>query len=131
MSFRIGKNPLPGKLNPLTGMPYGYTLLRHAPIDRDLFRYPNAAPVDGLVPNVPALPTWKFATPHNIRPLSETSAIHLDATVCANCHGTAFSQFWLTDPLQDDEGWLEAAYEAEDAAANTGVVQPTALPTSP
>ncbi len=130
MSFRIGKNPLPGKLNPLTGLPYEYALLRHAPIDRDLFLYPIADPVPGLVPNVPALPTWKFATPHNIRPLSETSAIHMDPSVCANCHGPDFSLYWLTDPLVNDEGWLEDVldYELDEAAANAGVVQPAAVP---
>ncbi len=132
MSFRIGRSPLPGKLNPLTGMPYGYTLLRHVPIDADLFRYPTADEVLGLVPNVPGLPTWTFATPHSIRALPGASGtVHLDPTACSSCHGGTFADYWLTDPLVDDEGWLEAPYEPDETAANAGVVQPGPVPMGP
>jgi thiosulfate/3-mercaptopyruvate sulfurtransferase len=69
--------------------------LRHVPIDPEAFAYYG----DDLLPNFDALPTWKYATPHNIQritPQNET---------CGSCHGNA--EFFLTaDDVAPEE--LEA-----------------------
>ncbi|MFC2046496.1 hypothetical protein ACFLTC_03130 [Chloroflexota bacterium] len=90
MMFKIGRNPLQSPDRPWTYVP-----LRHVPIDRDSFSYYG----EGLLPNFDALPTWKYATPHNIQritPQNET---------CGACHGS--TEFFLTaDDVDADE--LEA-----------------------
>jgi hypothetical protein len=90
MLFKIGLNPLQGP-----DRPWKYVPLRHVPIDRDSFAYYG----EDLLPNFDALPTWKYATPHNIQritPQNET---------CGSCHGNA--EFFLTvDDVISDE--LEA-----------------------
>ena len=53
--------------------------LRHVPIDPEVFSYYG----DDLLSNFDAVPTWKYATPHNIQrntPQTET---------CDSCHGNA------------------------------------------
>jgi thiosulfate/3-mercaptopyruvate sulfurtransferase len=90
MMFKIGRNPLQGEDRPWTYVP-----VRHVPIDPDSFEYYG----QNLLPNFDALPTWKYATPHNIQritPQNET---------CGSCHGNA--EFFLTaDDVAPDE--LEA-----------------------
>jgi thiosulfate/3-mercaptopyruvate sulfurtransferase len=90
MAFKIGLNPLKGPDRPWTYVP-----LRHVPIDADSFSYYG----ENLLPNFDSLPTWKYATPHNIQritPQNET---------CGSCHGNA--EFFLTaDDVAADE--LEA-----------------------
>jgi hypothetical protein len=59
--------------------------VRHVPITRDSFAYYG----ESLLPNFDALPTWKYATPHNIQritPQNET---------CGSCHGN--TEVFLTD----------------------------------
>ena len=72
IDFKIGLNPLRSEKRPEK-----YVLLRHVPVDPESFKFYVA---DGLS-NFDALPTWKMATPHNIRrqtPQNQT---------CNNCHG--------------------------------------------
>jgi thiosulfate/3-mercaptopyruvate sulfurtransferase len=79
MAFKIGRNPLQGP-----DRPWAYVPLRHVPIDPESFAYYG----EDLLPNFDALPTWKYATPHNIQrntPQTET---------CDSCHGNA--EFFLT-----------------------------------
>ncbi|MGD8623087.1 MAG: hypothetical protein PVF47_13200 [Anaerolineae bacterium] len=79
MLFKIGLNPLQGEDRPWTYVP-----LRHVPVDRDSFSYYG----QDLLPNFDQVPTWKYATPHNIQritPQNET---------CQTCHGNA--EFFLT-----------------------------------
>ena len=74
MAFKIGRNPLQTEDRPWTYVP-----VRHVPIDPESFAYYG----EDLLPNFDALPTWKYATPHNIQrntPQTET---------CAACHGNA------------------------------------------
>jgi thiosulfate/3-mercaptopyruvate sulfurtransferase len=55
------------------------------PVDPDSFSYYG----QNLLPNFDALPTWKYATPHNLQritPQNET---------CNACHGNA--EFFLTE----------------------------------
>jgi thiosulfate/3-mercaptopyruvate sulfurtransferase len=129
MSFRIGKNPL--WLGTGDTGNKKYAVLRHSPVDKDVFRYPLAAPIDNLLPNVTALSTWRYATPHNIqRNLLGTtgSFASFDVGNCNNCHGAAYADHWLTNPVADSEGWLQPAYQADDNTANANVIQPTAPP---
>jgi thiosulfate/3-mercaptopyruvate sulfurtransferase len=90
MMFKIGRNPLQSEERP-----WQYVPVRHVPVDRDSFSYYG----ENLLPNFDALPTWKYATPHNIQrntPQTET---------CGACHGNA--EFFLTaDDVAPDE--LEA-----------------------
>ena len=87
MSFKIGRNPLQSE-----DRPWKYVPVRHVPIDPESFAYYG----EGLLPNFDALPTWKYATPHNIQrntPQTET---------CNACHGNA--EFFLTaDDLRPEE----------------------------
>jgi thiosulfate/3-mercaptopyruvate sulfurtransferase len=79
MAFKIGRNPLQSDDRPWTYIP-----VRHVPIDPESFEYYG----EDLLPNFDAVPTWKYATPHNIQrntPQTET---------CNNCHGNA--EFFLT-----------------------------------
>lgn len=58
LDFKIGRNPLKSERRPAD-----FVVLRHIPIAPDSYR-------DYGVASLPAytdLPTWKFATPHNIR----------------------------------------------------------------
>ncbi|MCL7453239.1 MAG: hypothetical protein M8467_09335 [Anaerolineae bacterium] len=80
LAFKIGRNPLQSEERP-----WEYVPLRHVPIDPESFAYYG----ENLLPNFDALPTWKYATPHNIQritPQNET---------CQSCHGNA--EFFLTD----------------------------------
>jgi hypothetical protein len=90
MLFKIGRNPLQSQDRPWTYVP-----VRHVPIDAEAFAYYG----DDLLPNFDALPTWKYATPHNIQritPQNET---------CDACHGNP--EFFLTaDDVAPEE--LEA-----------------------
>jgi thiosulfate/3-mercaptopyruvate sulfurtransferase len=93
MDFKIGRNPLQSEERP-----WKYVPLRHVPIDPESFHYYG----ENLLPNFDALPTWKYATPHNIQritPQNET---------CQSCHGNA--EFFLTaDDVLSEE--LEANEE--------------------
>jgi hypothetical protein len=93
MAFKIGLNTEQSEDRPWTYVP-----VRHVPIDRDSFAYYG----ENLLPNFDALPTWKYATPHNIQrntPQTET---------CDSCHGNA--AFFLTaedvlpEELEANEG---------------------------
>lgn len=71
-SFLIGRNPLRSY-----DRPYGFVPVRHVPIAVDSYAYYGA----DLLPNFDSLPTWKYATPHNIQ--RETP----QAESCNACHG--------------------------------------------
>ncbi len=95
MGFKIGLNPLQSP-----DRPWQYVPLRHVPIDTESFAYYG----EDLLPGFDALPTWKYATPHNIQrntPQTET---------CDACHGNA-SLFLTADDVLPEE-----------LAANQGVV---------
>jgi hypothetical protein len=51
-----------------------------------------------------------------------------DVGNCNNCHGAAYADHWLTNPVADSEGWLQPSYQADDNTANANVIQPTAPP---
>jgi hypothetical protein len=72
MTFFIGRNP-----DQNFHRPYEYVPVRHIPVDTESYAYYG----EDLLPNFSALPTWAYATPHNIQrktPQNES---------CNNCHG--------------------------------------------
>jgi thiosulfate/3-mercaptopyruvate sulfurtransferase len=72
MTFKIGLNPLRSEKRPEK-----FVVVRHIPVDRGTFDYY----VKNGLSDFDNLPTWKMATPHNIRrktPQNET---------CNACHG--------------------------------------------
>jgi len=74
MAFKIGLNPKKSE-----DRPWDFVVLRHAPIDPTDFDFYSK----DVLSNFAALPTWKYATPHNIQritPQNET---------CNGCHGNA------------------------------------------
>ena len=90
MAFKIGLNPRTGPDRPWTYVP-----VRHVPIDPESFAYYG----EDLLPNFDALPTWKYATPHNIQRNTPQTVS------CDSCHGNA--EFFLTsDDVAPEE--LEA-----------------------
>jgi hypothetical protein len=87
MEFKIGLNPLRSRENP-----FKYVVLRHPPTNADIFDYYG----ENLLPDFDKLPTWKYATPHNIQlntPQNES---------CNSCHGNE-SLFLTEDDLLRDE----------------------------
>lgn len=89
-----------------------YTVLRHVPIDADVFAYSGVNLLAGLIPDMSALPTWKHATPHTIQRQTEITKS------CNNCHGADYTKFWFTDALGAAQGWVPDAYKADETSAN-------------
>lgn len=74
MDFKIGLNPLRSPKRPEK-----YVTLRHVPVDPKTFAFY----VENGLTNFDRLPTWKLATPHNIRRKTPQNQD------CNNCHGKA------------------------------------------
>jgi hypothetical protein len=72
MTFKIGLNPMKSE-----DRPWDYVVLRHVPVDPDSFAFYG----DDILANFDALPTWKYATPHNIQRVTPQNQ------ECNNCHG--------------------------------------------
>jgi thiosulfate/3-mercaptopyruvate sulfurtransferase len=72
LSFKIGLNPLQSEKRPEKFVP-----VRHVPVDPNTFKYYG----DIKLANFDALPTWKLATPHNIRRQTPQNKS------CNACHG--------------------------------------------
>jgi hypothetical protein len=89
MQFKIGRNPLQSEERP-----WEYVLLRHIPVTPDTFAFYG----DELMPGFDNVPTWKYATPHNIQRVTPQNA------ACDNCHGNA--EMFLTaddvDPAEQE-----------------------------
>lgn len=119
MQFRAGLNPRFGEAGQKR-----YAVLRHVPVDEDVFRYSGANAVSGLIPNLTAAPTWRYATPHSIARVTPIQAS------CNNCHAAAYAGFWLTDAVNAAFGWVGTDADAQQAetTANAGVVVPAPLP---
>jgi hypothetical protein len=79
MTFKIGRNPYQSE-----DRPWNYVLVRHIPVTPDTFAYYG----EDLLPTFDNVPTWKYATPHNIQRITPQNAN------CNNCHGN--SQLFLT-----------------------------------
>lgn len=90
MTFLIGRN-----VRKSFDRPYDYVPVRHVPISETNFDYYG----DNLLPNFNALPTWAYATPHNIQRQTPQNAS------CDACHGQE-SLFLTADKVYPEE--LEA-----------------------
>lgn len=95
LTFRIGHNP-----NKSEDRPWEYVLVRHAPVAKDTFAFYG----DDLLPGFDDMPTWKYATPHNIQRVTPQNES------CNSCHGN--EDIFLT---ADDVA-------AEELAANADVI---------
>ncbi len=81
--FKIGKNYLKSAKRP-----YDYVVVRHIPVDPDTFAYYG----DDILSNFDAVPTWKYATPHNVirqikLPGDDEADSPPQARSCNSCHG--------------------------------------------
>ena len=102
MDFEIGYNPIRS-----SERPYKYVVLRHVPTSTDICDYYGC----NLLNFFDALPTWKYATPHNIQlhtPQNES---------CEACHDNP-EIFLSKDDVRPDE--LEANKDV--------IVQDTSFP---
>ena len=95
MDFKIGRNPLKSE-----DRPWEYSLVRHVPVAPDTFAYYG----EDLLPSFDNLPTWKYATPHNIQLQTPQNQ------ACEHCHNNP------------DVFLLAADVSPEEASANAGVV---------
>jgi hypothetical protein len=95
MQFEIGYNPLRS-----SERPYKYVVLRHVPTCAGTCDYYGK----DLFPDFNAVPTWKYATPHNIQLDTPQNAS------CDACHGN--SELFLT----------EEDLRAEEKEANKDVI---------
>ena len=86
-TFLIGRNPRQDRERP-----YDYVPVRHVPVDPESFAYYG----DNLLPNFEALPTWVYATPHNIQRETPQNAS------CDACHGNA-AIFLTADKVKPEE----------------------------
>jgi thiosulfate/3-mercaptopyruvate sulfurtransferase len=87
MGFYIGLNPKVSEERP-----YKYVPLRHVPISEASFEFYG----ENLLSNFDALPTWAYATPHNIQlqtPQTES---------CEACHGNT-ELFLTADKVRPEE----------------------------
>ncbi len=98
--FKIGLNPLKSETRPEK-----FVTLRHNPVNREIFDFYVKNGLSGF-DNVP---TWKLATPHNIRRKTAQNSS------CNSCHGNE-SLFLLEKDVEDKE-----------REANRGVIVPAKL----
>ena len=90
LTFLIGRNPIPSYERP-----YDFIPVRHVPISQTSYQYYG----ENLLVNFDELPTWVYATPHNIQ--TETP----QAESCNSCHGNP--DLFLTED-KVTEGEIEA-----------------------
>lgn len=86
-TFLIGRNTRQDEYRP-----YDYVPVRHIPVAETSYEYYG----DDLLPNFDSVPTWAYATPHNIQritPQNET---------CNACHGNA-DIFLTADKVAESE----------------------------
>jgi hypothetical protein len=77
MDYKIGVNPLKS-----SHRPYDYVVLRHIPISDDTFEPWGVA----SLANYSSLPTWKYATPHNIQRWTSRTDTTDNASCWGKCH---------------------------------------------
>ena len=87
LDFKIGINPLKSEKRPEK-----FVTLRHIPVDRGTFGFY----VKDALSNFDTLPTWKLATPHNIRRKTPQNSS------CNACHGNE-SLFLLEKDVENNE----------------------------
>jgi hypothetical protein len=101
-TFLIGRNPIQSE-----DRPYEFVPVRHVPASPASYEFYG----ENLLPNFDALPTWVYATPHNIQRNTPQNAS------CEACHGNP-DLFLTADKVN-----------AEEQTANANVIV-TDLPLS-
>ena len=72
--------------------PYKYVPVRHIPVKADAYSFYG----ENLLPNFDSLPTWAYATPHNIQRKTP------QAESCNSCHGNP-AVFLTAERVQPEE----------------------------
>ena len=107
--FKIGKNTIPDLRD------YKYVTLRHVPIVRDT--YAGWGYTGGL-PNYDAEPTWKYASPHNIKRWTARTE-PIEGSCMIACHDTPATEagFFLRQvDIAPDEAAANAPYMVPDTS---------------
>jgi hypothetical protein len=116
LTFKIGRNPLKSD-----DRPWDYVLVRHVPVVPDTFAFYG----DNLLPAFDNLPTWKYATPHNIQRVTAQSES------CNSCHGNA-ELFLTADDVAPEELEANAAVIVEEIPPTSWgpypMIEPTLAP---
>jgi hypothetical protein len=113
MTFKIGRNPLKSD-----DRPWDYVLVRHVPVVPDTFAFYG----DNLLSSFDNVPTWKYATPHNIQ---RTTAQNES---CDSCHGNA-DLFLTVDDVAPEELEANAAVIVEEIPPTSWGPYPAIEPT--
>jgi hypothetical protein len=103
MTFKIGRNTLKSE-----DRPWDYVLVRHIPVVPDTFAFYG----EDLLPTFDNVPTWKYATPHNIQRVTPQNQS------CESCHDNP--ELFLTE---DD-------VDPQERRANAAVIVDTVPPFS-
>jgi hypothetical protein len=114
MTFLLGRNPIQSE-----DRPYKYVPVRHVPSSPTSYEFYGK----DLLTNFDALPTWVYATPHNIQRNTPQTAS------CDACHGNP-DMFLTADKVKPAEQAANAAVivNAVPASANlflAAMPQPT------
>jgi hypothetical protein len=116
MTFKIGRNPLKSD-----DRPWDYVLVRHIPVVPDTFAFYG----DNLLSTFNNVPTWKYATPHNIQRVTAQNES------CDSCHGNA-DLFLTADDVAPEELEANAAVIVEEIPPTSwgpySVIEPTPVP---
>ncbi|MCB9367408.1 MAG: hypothetical protein H6508_09535 [Calditrichaeota bacterium] len=113
MQFKIGRNPL------YNDRPKEYVVLRHIPVAEETFASWGVS-----TPNYSSLPTFKYATPHNILRWTDRTQVPDGESCFYACHSTANSP----------EGWflrqvdLDNLTSQNERAANQHLILPDGPP---
>ena len=81
LELKIAKNPLPP-----TVRSYKYVTVRHIPVSRDTYASWGIADL----PQYNSLPTWKYASPHNIKRWTAQTDTSGGAGCAAKCHKSGY-----------------------------------------
>jgi thiosulfate/3-mercaptopyruvate sulfurtransferase len=111
LDFRIGLNPIQDSRRP-----WDYVLLRHVPVYPEMYEAYGIATLSQFTD----LPTWKYATPHNIRLNTPQNAS------CEGCHDEPGR--FLTAAYLDSLVARGVGVSAEAAANASVVTDPPASP---
>ncbi len=87
-TFLIGRNPIQSDERP-----YAFVPVRHIPAAPDSYSFYG----ENLLPNFDSLPTWAYATPHNIQRNTPQNAS------CESCHSETANIFLTVDKVKPEE----------------------------
>ncbi len=112
MQFKIGRNPLPGDRDG------EYVVLRHIPISENTYTAWGVPTT-----NYEVLPSFKYATPHNIVRWTSRTQVPEGQSCGQSCHNTPDNGGWFL--RQND---LDALTSANERVANQHLILPDGPP---